>query len=101
VGIPVLTLQGESFASRVSSSLLNAVELNELITHSSKEYEDKAVDFFNNLQSLKNIKKKLEINIDTKPLFNTKLFTKHIEQAYLEMQNKYNENKKPENIEIK
>jgi len=101
VGIPVLTLQGESFASRVSSSLLNAVGLNELITHSSKEYEDKAVDFFNNLQSLKNIKKKLEINIDTKPLFNTKLFTKHIEQAYLEMQNKYNENKKPENIEIK
>ena len=47
------------------------------------------------------LKKKLESNKFTKPLFNTKLFTNHIEQAYLEMYKRYNNNQNPENIEIK
>ena len=100
-GLPVLTLQGETFASRVSSSLLEVAGLKELITHTAKEYEDMAVELANDLSRLKNIKNKLEINKDKTPLFNTKLFTSHIEKAYLEMSKKYNENKKPDNIEIK
>ena len=35
-GLPVITLMGQSFASRVSGSLLNAVGLNELITYNRK-----------------------------------------------------------------
>ena len=100
-GLPVLTLQGETFASRVSSSLLEVADLKELITNRSKEYEDMAVELANNLTRLKNIKKKLENNKEKSYLFNTKLFTNHIEKAYLEMNKKYIENKKPENIEIK
>ena len=60
-----------------------------------------AVELANNLTRLKNIKKKLENNKEKSYLFNTKLFTNHIEKAYLEMNKKYIENKKPENIEIK
>ena len=101
VGLPVLTLQGETFASRVSSSLLNAVGLKELITYSSKEYEDLAVEFATDASKLKNIKNKLEINKNKLPLFNTKLFTSHIEQAYFEMYKRYNKNEKLENIKIK
>ena len=101
VGLPVLTIQGETFASRVSSSLLNAVGLKELITYSSKEYEDLAVEFATDASKLKNIKNKLEINKNKLPLFNTKLFTSHIEQAYFEMYKRYNKNEKPENIKIK
>jgi len=100
-GLPVLTLQGETFASRVSSSLLNAIGLPELITKNSNEYEEKAIKLGNNLSKIISLKKKIENNKFTKPLFNTKLFTNHIEQAYLEIQKKYNENKKLENIEIK
>ncbi len=100
-GLPVLTLQGETFASRVSSSLLEVAGLKELITHSTKEYEDKAVEFANDLSKLKNIKKKLDTNKDKTAIFDTKLLTNHIEQAYLEIYRKYNESKKPENIEIK
>ena len=100
-GLPVLTLQGESFASRVSSSMVEVAGLKELITHSFKEYEDMAVELASDLSRLKNIKKKLETNKDKSTLFDTKLLTSHIEQAYLEMYKKYNESKKPENIEIK
>jgi len=100
-GLPVLTLQGETYASRVSSSLLNVLDLKELITHSSKEYEDVAVELASDLSKLKDIKNKLDVNKNKTPLFNTKLFTSHIEKAYLEMNKKYIENKKLENIEIK
>ena len=100
-GLPVLTLQGETFASRVASSLLNAVGLKELITKNSYEYEQKAVELGKDLSKVISLKKKLDSNKLTKPLFNTKLFTSHIEQAYLEMYKRYNENQKPENIEIK
>ncbi len=100
-GLPVLTLQGETFASRVASSLLNAIGLSELITKNSYEYEKKAIELGNDLSKVVGLKEKIENNKLTKPLFNTKLFTSHIEQAYFEMYKRYNKNEKPENIKIK
>ena len=70
------------------------MDLQELITKESNEYENKAIELGNNLSKVISLKKKIEINKLKKPLFNTKLFTSHIEQAYLEIQKKYNENKK-------
>ena len=101
MGLPVLTLLGESFAGRVSSSLLNALDLKELITKTPQEYEDLAVKLANDPSGLENIRKKLEENIKTKSLFDCKLFTSHIEKAYLDMHKRYKENKEPENIEVK
>ena len=59
-GVPVITLAGESFASKVSASLLNAIGLSELITNTEKEYEDLAVELATNPARLKEIRKKLE-----------------------------------------
>jgi len=100
-GLPVLALVGQSFASRVSASLLNAVGLQELITYSEKEYEDLSVELATNPTRLKEIKSKLEKNKLIKPLFNTKLFTKNIESAYTKIYEKYLKNLSVENIEIK
>ena len=100
-GLPVLTRIGESFASRVAASLLNAIELPELVTYTKKEYENKAIELANNPNTLKEIKNKLNKNRHTKPLFNTKLFTNNLEMAYLKIYEKYVNNKKPDNIEIK
>ncbi len=100
-GLPVLTRIGESFVSRVPASLLNAIELSELVTYTKKEYENKAIELANNPMILKEIKNKLNKNRHTKPLFNTKLFTKNLEMAYLKIYEKYVNNKKPSNIEIK
>ena len=99
-GLPVLTRIGESFASRVSASLLNAIDLPELITHSEKEYEDLAIELANNINKLEEIKSKLERNKLTKSLFNTKLFAKHIESAYRTMYERHLEDSRVENIEI-
>jgi protein O-GlcNAc transferase len=43
-GLPVLTLMGQSFASRVAASLLNAIGLPELITNTQEEYEALAIE---------------------------------------------------------
>mgnify|MGYP003320632446 CR=1 FL=1 len=59
-GLPVVTCIGQSFASRVSSSLLNALGLSELITYTEKEYEDLSIELATNPARLKEIKSKLE-----------------------------------------
>ena len=100
-GLPVLTLMGESFTSRVGGSLLNAIDLPELITHTKKDYQDKAIELASNKSFLNEIRNKLNKNRLTKPLFNTKLFTKNLEKAYLMIYEKYTQDKNPENIEIK
>jgi len=100
VGLPVLTRIGESFASRVSASLLHAIDLSELVTSSEKEYEDLAVELATNSEKLKEIKNKLKNNRNTKPLFNTQIFTKNIEKAYSLMYERYLKNLPLDNIEI-
>ncbi len=89
VGLPVITQAGNTFASRVAASLLNAVDLNELITNNDNEYKSKIIELANNPLKLNEIKKKLNNNIQIKPLYNTKLFTKNLEKAYTEINNKF------------
>ena len=88
-GLPVLTCAGESFASRVAASLLNAIELPELITTTQEQYEATAIDLANNPEKLKAIKYKLKRNRLTTALFDTPRFTKHIEAAYKQMYERY------------
>jgi predicted O-linked N-acetylglucosamine transferase (SPINDLY family) len=85
----------------VGASLLNAVGLKELITKTEKEYENLIIKIATNPKILKNIKKRLEKNRLTKPLFNTKLYTKNIESAYKKIYKSHCTNLKPENIYIK
>src|SRR5215831_2377631 len=68
-GLPILTQIGNTFAGRVAASLLNAMGLPELITHSRERYEELAIELALNSEKLKAIKKKLSRNRLTKPLF--------------------------------
>jgi predicted O-linked N-acetylglucosamine transferase (SPINDLY family) len=88
-GLPVLTCKGESFASRVAASLLNAIDMPELITSSHKEYEQLAIALGNDPQRVQAMKQKLENNKLTTPLFDSCLFTRNIENLYEQMWDKY------------
>jgi predicted O-linked N-acetylglucosamine transferase (SPINDLY family) len=85
-GLPVLTLKGEAFAGRVAASLLEAVEMPELITHSLAEYEALALSLARDPARLAAIKEKLARKISTAPLFDADGFTRALETAYLKMQ---------------
>jgi predicted O-linked N-acetylglucosamine transferase (SPINDLY family) len=84
-GLPVLTCTGQSFASRVAASLLEAIGLTEMITHNANDYEQKAIQLANTPIMLEQIKTKLANNRLSTALFNTQLFTQHIEEAYSQM----------------
>jgi predicted O-linked N-acetylglucosamine transferase (SPINDLY family) len=99
-GLPVLTLIGRSFASRVAASLLNAVGLPELITNTQEEYESLAIELAMNPQKLTDIKLKLAKNRLTTPLFDTPLFTKNLEDAYIKMHERYQADLEPDHIVI-
>src|SRR6185312_17489610 len=84
-GLPVLTCIGETFASRVGASLLNAAGLPELVTDSPDSYEAMALKLAADSSMLAEIRERLRANRETFPLFDTERFTRHLEAAYVEM----------------
>ena len=100
MGLPVLSCIGNSFASRVGASLLNAVNLPELITTTQEQYESLAIQLALHPEKLKIIKDKLINNLPTAPLYDTPLFTRHLESAYLTMYDRYQHGLDPDHIYV-
>jgi predicted O-linked N-acetylglucosamine transferase (SPINDLY family) len=84
-GLPVLTMRGEAFAGRVAASLLQAVDMPELITDSLADYEALALALARDPARLAALKEKLARNIATTPLFDADRFTRDLEATYLRM----------------
>ena len=99
-GLPVVTLKGKSFASRYASSILNSAGQSMLIANSLSEYINLAINLAENPSKLKIIKKELENNRLTMPLFDSHLFTKNIEKAYIKMYERNQQNLPPDHITI-
>ena len=86
-GVPILTLRGKSFPSRVASSILTNVGLESLISKNLKDYEKKAISLVKNDNEISNLKKHLKQKSNLNKLFNNKVFTKDIEKIYKEILN--------------
>ena len=99
-GLPIVTCIGNSFASRVCSSILHACDLSELITTSLKEYENKAVELALNPKKLRHIKNKITTNRDQISLFNCQKYTKNIENSFLKMYEIYSNGNKSKSFEV-
>ena len=99
-GAPVLTCTGEAFASRMGGSVLNAVDLPELVTHSLEEYEALALKLATTPAMLAGIRAKLAANRTTCPLFDTDRFRRHIEAAYVTMWERYQRGEPPESFAV-
>ena len=84
-GVPVITCMGTTFAGRVAASLLNAVSLGELVTHSLAEYEALALRLANDPERLQALKARLAANRDSAALFDTPGYTRLLEAAYSAM----------------
>jgi protein O-GlcNAc transferase len=82
VGVPVLTLAGKGFASRVAASALTTLNIPELITHSMAEYESQALRIACDTGLLKQLRERLSAQRQHSPLFDTERYTRHLERAY-------------------
>jgi protein O-GlcNAc transferase len=85
MGLPLVTCVGDTFPSRVAGSLLSAIGLPELITYNLKDYYHLALALATNRDTLDAIRRKLIVNRDSTPLFDSLRFTRDLENAYLKM----------------
>ncbi|SNR72084.1 Predicted O-linked N-acetylglucosamine transferase, SPINDLY family [Methylobacillus rhizosphaerae] len=82
MGVPLLTCQGTSFASRVAASLLHAAGLPELITSSLADYEALARKLASSPALLQQYRQHLLAARTSSPLFDTPGFTRDLETLY-------------------
>ena len=99
-GLPVLTQIGETFAGRVAASLLSAIGLPELIVQTQEQFENTAIELATRPELMTAITCKLAENRPTKPLFDTKLYTRHLESAYAAMYQRYQAGLSPDHISV-
>lgn len=98
-GIPVVTCSGETFASRVAGSLLHAVGLPELITKDLDEYYELALILSKDSKRYEGLVSHLALNRLTSPLFDTKRYTKHLEELYRKMWERYQSGAMPKTLD--
>lgn len=80
-GVPVLTLAGETFTSRVATSLLSAVGLESLSVATCADYVRLAVELASDEERLAHLHAQLEEARMRAPLFHTGRYCSHLEQG--------------------
>lgn len=88
-GVPVITMIGNHFASRVCASLLKNVGLDDLVTDNLEDYKELAIEFGRDPQMIHALKERLRINKGQYPLFNTPQFVRDLEGVYRAMWDAY------------
>lgn len=84
-GIPVVSLEGTNFASRVSGGLLKAAGLDQLVKPDVASYIEQAVSLLKHPQEILKIKQHLLRNRARLPVFDAPTRTRQLEAAYLEV----------------
>lgn len=84
-GLPVLTLAGKSFHNRMSKSLLQNLELNELVTDSYEAYKQTAIRLCMDKNFYQLIKYKLNLALTKSSVFNCINYTKNLEKIILDL----------------
>ncbi|MCE7795619.1 tetratricopeptide repeat protein [Sphingobium sufflavum] len=97
-GLPVLTLAGEQFAARVAASLLAAIDLPDLITHTAADYEARALELARSPEKLAEVRARLAANRLTTPLFDTVAHTRQIEAAYTATHQRHRDGLAPDHM---
>lgn len=100
VGLPVVTIEGESFASRVAASILTTVGLPELVTDSHASYENLIIALAKDPERLSEIRRRLENNIKLSSLFAPELFARNLELLYVSMHQRRLDGLQPDHISI-
>ena len=100
MGVPVLTLKGKSFASRVATSLLTSMSLSELVTEKLNDYEEKALKISNNPEMLDQLKDKILRNRENSNVFKPQIFTNNIEKSYKKVYQNFIDGFSPQDFKL-
>jgi protein O-GlcNAc transferase len=99
-GVPVITVRGGHFASRMSDSLLIAADLPELVTVSQTEYISKAIDLAKNHARLAGLKDRVQRARESASIFNPREFVAHLENGYRKVWRLHRDAQVPQTIHV-
>jgi protein O-GlcNAc transferase len=99
-GLPVLTLAGDAFASRVAASLLAALDLGELVTRTLNDYYGLARELALSPTRLALLRERLSRRRLAGPPFDTALFCRHLESGYRAMWERRQRGDEPADIDV-
>jgi predicted O-linked N-acetylglucosamine transferase (SPINDLY family) len=85
MGVPVLTLAGRGFASRVCGSLVKSAGISELICTKAEDYVRTAVELGKDSKRLQSVRSRLREGRDACALFDTPALVTHLEAIYVEL----------------
>ena len=81
-GLPILTLPGKTYSSRLTASILNSLGLEELISKNVDDYESKALEFALNKDKISDIKLKIDSLKLSSPYFNSNQYCLDLENIF-------------------
>lgn len=99
-GVPVVSLSGGAFSSRMSGSLLRAAGLSELVADSEIEYERIALRLAADGAALESLRVRLRRARQEGPLFDTLRATRDIERAYVDMHERRMRGESPASFKV-
>jgi protein O-GlcNAc transferase len=98
-GVPLIGLAGDTFAARVSASILAAAGLGDLVTTSLADYHDVALRYASDRQLLAGLKARIA-GCRSSPLFDSKRFARDLESAYAAVVDRNRAGLPPDHIAI-
>lgn len=82
MGVPIITLCGDRFVSRVGATILANIGLSECITDSLEAYIDQSVALASDLPRLIELRRNLRDRLLNSPICDGSVFTQNLEAAY-------------------
>lgn len=99
-GVPVLTVAGESFSSRMAGSLVTCLGFPELVTESLEGYEQRALDLVRKPSELSVFREALITRRESHRFFDSIRYCRHLEAAYVAMRAALERGDAPRSISV-
>ena len=84
-GCPLVALCGETFAARVSSSIVSSAGLGDLVTHTLDDYEALAYRLATDAGAMREVRSRLATARERAPSFDSERFARDLESLYLQI----------------
>lgn len=97
-GVPVVTYMGQTFASRVAASLLNAVGLNELITDNLGDYRRTVRELAADPQRRARLRQELELAREQAPLFDSPRYVRALDDLFMRIAQRHQAGLPPDHL---
>jgi predicted O-linked N-acetylglucosamine transferase (SPINDLY family) len=100
MGVPVITLLGRSFPSRVAASLLDSIGAGDLAVNTQEDYERLAVSLASDRTALEAVRTRIRKGVVEGNLFRPAVFAVNLEQAFRKMAERQTAGHPPVDITI-